>query len=198
MSIRCARCGARIEADVASPGEGVTCDGCGHQFPTPAAPSAAPAQGVGTPALAPADRTPPPLLRATPDGAAGPAQAESTSARALSSVRTLTRACPACGKRFPVSEPACPSCGAKYTVAARAAARAADDPLRLERSMLNTGVVGGAALIILAAVWFFIGLQAGYVFFYPPILAAVGIGAIVKSVTATRPRSYGRRIRTRR
>lgn len=64
--------------------------------------------------------------------------------------------------------------------------------------MLNAGVVGGVAAVLLAALRFFLGLQAGCVFFYPPILAVVGIVAIVKGATASRPRSYRRRPRSRR
>jgi len=34
-----------------------------------------------------------------------------------------------------------------------------------------------------AVVWFFLGLAAGRIFFYPPILFVFGIGAVVRGFT---------------
>jgi hypothetical protein len=44
----------------------------------------------------------------------------------------------------------------------------------------NSGVVGGLLMILIAVVWFVVGLMGGYIFFYPPILAVIGIIAIIK------------------
>ncbi len=38
-----------------------------------------------------------------------------------------------------------------------------------ERRGLGYGMVGGLAMMLLAVVWFFGGLAAGFIFFYPPI-----------------------------
>ena len=45
---------------------------------------------------------------------------------------------------------------------------------------INSGVVGGILMILIAIVWFVGGLMAGYIFFYPPILAVIGFIAIIK------------------
>jgi hypothetical protein len=47
----------------------------------------------------------------------------------------------------------------------------------------EAGVIGGIVMILIAVVWFVLGLMAGRVFFYPPILAVLGIAAIVKGLT---------------
>jgi hypothetical protein len=47
---------------------------------------------------------------------------------------------------------------------------------------MNAGVVGGIIMILIAVAWFGIGLMAGIVFFYPPILLVIGIGAIIKGL----------------
>jgi hypothetical protein len=46
----------------------------------------------------------------------------------------------------------------------------------------NSGVVGGVLMIVIAVVWFGLGLLANRIFFYPPILAVIGIASIVKGI----------------
>lgn len=118
----------------------------------------------------------------------GPAQAGAPPAparKAPSSGRPpLTRGCPQCGQRTPVERSRCDACGTFFTVAAEAHEREAQgDPWRgyaPERAAFNLGVVGGLILIGIAAVWFFVGWQMGYIFFYPPILALLGVVALIK------------------
>lgn len=45
---------------------------------------------------------------------------------------------------------------------------------------INAGVVGGILMMLIAVVWFVVGLAGGIIFFYPPILFVIGIVAIVK------------------
>jgi anti-sigma factor RsiW len=45
---------------------------------------------------------------------------------------------------------------------------------------INSGIVGGILMILIAIVWFVVGLTGGVIFFYPPILAVIGIIAIIK------------------
>lgn len=45
---------------------------------------------------------------------------------------------------------------------------------------INSGVVGGLLMMLIAVVWFVVGLIGGIIFFYPPILFIVGFIAIVK------------------
>lgn len=49
-----------------------------------------------------------------------------------------------------------------------------------EKKGLKKGVLGGVAMIAIALVWFFVGLAAGRIFFYPPVLLVIGIVSIVK------------------
>jgi hypothetical protein len=49
---------------------------------------------------------------------------------------------------------------------------------------LNAGIVGGLIMILIAVVWFGGGLMFGIIFFYPPILAIIGIGAIIKGLAS--------------
>lgn len=51
-----------------------------------------------------------------------------------------------------------------------------------ERAGVRAGVVGGVIMMVIAAVWFFLGWQAGRVFFYPPILFVIGLYALVKGL----------------
>lgn len=76
---------------------------------------------------------------------------------------------------------------------ARQSQREDHDAFALERSAFNAGVVGGIALIVVAGVWFYLGYKAGYIFFYPPILAVIGLAAIVNGLAGG-----GRRRRSRR
>jgi hypothetical protein len=51
-----------------------------------------------------------------------------------------------------------------------------------EKKGIKSGVLGGAVMIIIAVVWFFAGLSAGRIFFYPPVLFIFGIFAVVKGI----------------
>ena len=37
-------------------------------------------------------------------------------------------------------------------------------------------------MILIAVVWFVAGYIAGYIYFYPPILAAIGVYGVVKGI----------------
>jgi hypothetical protein len=47
---------------------------------------------------------------------------------------------------------------------------------------INGGVIGGILMMLIAVVWFVLGLAAGYIFFYPPVLFVVGIIAFCKGL----------------
>ena len=47
---------------------------------------------------------------------------------------------------------------------------------------LNAGTIGGVLMMVIAAVWFVVGLAGGIIFFYPPILFVIGIIAFVKGL----------------
>jgi ribosomal protein S27E len=46
----------------------------------------------------------------------------------------------------------------------------------------NGGVIGGLGLILVAAIWFIVGLALGRIFFYPIIMFVIGIGTLFKSM----------------
>ena len=48
-----------------------------------------------------------------------------------------------------------------------------------EKKGISMGVVGGIIMIVIAVVWFFAGLAAGLIFFYPPILFLIGLFALI-------------------
>lgn len=51
-----------------------------------------------------------------------------------------------------------------------------------EQRGIQKGVTGGVAMIAIAVAWFFIGLQMGYVYYYPPILFCIGLYALIKGI----------------
>jgi len=56
-------------------------------------------------------------------------------------------------------------------------------PMVKSPTQRNMGAVfTGILMMAGAAVWFFGGLAAGYIFFYPPVLFLVGIGTVVKGL----------------
>lgn len=48
--------------------------------------------------------------------------------------------------------------------------------------IVNGGVLSGIGMMAGAAIWFFAGLAAGYIFFYPPILFLIGFGTFLKGL----------------
>lgn len=48
---------------------------------------------------------------------------------------------------------------------------------------VNGGVIGGVLMIVVAVVWFVVGMAAGTIFFYPPILFVIGAIAVIKGLT---------------
>jgi hypothetical protein len=48
---------------------------------------------------------------------------------------------------------------------------------------VNSGVIGGVLMIVIAVAWFGLGLMANRIFFYPPILAVIGLMSVFKGMT---------------
>lgn len=51
-----------------------------------------------------------------------------------------------------------------------------------EHGIMNSGVLGGVAVMVGAVVWFVVGLLADRIFFYPPILFVIGIVAVIRGI----------------
>lgn len=93
----------------------------------------------------------------------------------------------------------CPACDAAFTARDTLAGRAikcprCKGPLAIpgprlpqshayepEETLMSFGVAGGIALILLAVAWFVAGWFAGVIYFYPPVLAILGVITIFKS-----------------
>jgi hypothetical protein len=45
---------------------------------------------------------------------------------------------------------------------------------------VNSGVIGGLLMMVIAVVWFVLGLMANRIFFYPPILLVIGLISMIK------------------
>lgn len=52
----------------------------------------------------------------------------------------------------------------------------------MESKGIRKGMLGGIVMIVIAVVWFFVGLAGGYIFFYPPILFFIGLYALIKGM----------------
>jgi hypothetical protein len=51
-----------------------------------------------------------------------------------------------------------------------------------EQKGIQKGILGGIIMIAIAVIWFVVGLAAGYIYFYPPVLFIIGVVALVKGV----------------
>ncbi len=49
--------------------------------------------------------------------------------------------------------------------------------------VMDGGVLVGLLAMLAAVVWFFAGLAAGYIFFYPPVLFVFGLIGVVRGLT---------------
>jgi hypothetical protein len=45
---------------------------------------------------------------------------------------------------------------------------------------VHPSIVTGLLMMVGAVVWFVLGLMAGWIYFYPPVLFVLGIGAVVR------------------
>ena len=51
-----------------------------------------------------------------------------------------------------------------------------------EKKGIEKGMTGGIVMMVIAAVWFFVGLKMDLIFFYPPVLFAIGLYAFFKGL----------------
>ncbi|VTR90757.1 Membrane protein OS=Rhodopirellula maiorica SM1 GN=RMSM_00424 PE=4 SV=1 [Gemmata massiliana] len=54
----------------------------------------------------------------------------------------------------------------------------------LEGRVFHSGFWGGLLAMVVAVIWFFAGLANDTLYFYPPILFVIGLGAIFKGTTS--------------
>jgi hypothetical protein len=48
---------------------------------------------------------------------------------------------------------------------------------------VHPAIIAGLLMMAGAAVWFFLGLAAGIIYFYPPVLFVLGVGAVIRGFT---------------
>ncbi|WP_254506496.1 hypothetical protein [Anatilimnocola floriformis] len=48
----------------------------------------------------------------------------------------------------------------------------------------DSSILGGLALMAISVVWFFGGLAAGFIFFYPPVLFIIGLVVMIKGLAS--------------
>lgn len=53
-----------------------------------------------------------------------------------------------------------------------------------EGGIINSGVGGGLAAMVIAVVWLVVGLAFGWLFYYPPVLFVVGLIAFIKGLAS--------------
>ena len=53
-----------------------------------------------------------------------------------------------------------------------------------ENWVLSGGVIGGAVAMLIAIVWFVLGLMNNWLFYYPPILFIVGLIGVIKGLVS--------------
>ena len=46
--------------------------------------------------------------------------------------------------------------------------------------MISPAIISGVLMMLGAVIWFVAGLAFGYIYFYPPIMFVLGIGAVIK------------------
>ena len=109
----------------------------------------------------------------------------------------LQRTCPVCDAKFPADRDRCPECRTNYEEARGLGAHGVrqSDMFAPERAVLSMGVWGGGLLILIAVVWFVWGWVTGYIFFYPPILAVIGIIGVWRGLAGRKQKP--RRVRRR-
>lgn len=194
----CPACGTNYER---ARGLGATARGSGGRQS-----SSSRRRGSGRPGPARPVRLRMPGSAASDSASPGTARPEGGGPVPLSQVQqarvALQRTCPNCKAKFPAELRACDSCGTNYESArgmggsAHAGRPGSADAI--EGLLASRGVVGGLILIGVAVVWFVIGWQNGYIFFYPPILALIGVGAIVSDLLTRSDRRRARQRSARR
>ena len=85
----------------------------------------------------------------------------------------------------------CPSCGRDFQLLqAMAREQEQQEQEKLsdtgrfapERTGVRMGVLGGLVMMVIAVIWFGLGLAAGVIFYYPPILFSIGVFALLKGL----------------
>lgn len=179
--ISCSNCGKRLRAPATASGKRVKCS-CGAVLPVPGNQSA----GGGSSNSSASWLDTLPTASNMPDGGASPFPFDSapplypTAQQAPYNAAYYQEAAPPSGQGYQAGS-ASNSMANMYL--ANAAAETSRDAYveRGETWKVDWAKIGGGLLMMVGAVvWFFLGLAAGRIFFYPPILFIIGLVAVVK------------------
>lgn len=91
--------------------------------------------------------------------------------------------CPKCGKETPSILRICENCNEDlelYRSARNKSISGTENEEGITGAILSLGSFGGILLMVIAVVWFVLGLKANRIFFYPPVLFVIGIGGFFK------------------
>ena len=100
--------------------------------------------------------------------------------------------CSNCGIQLPDDSRFCSDCGIEINTLLPSTSPASAQTKTLEKrntgffapekAGINKGVVGGIIMMVIAAVWFGVAWEYGWIFFYPPILFLIGLFAFIKGI----------------
>jgi hypothetical protein len=116
------------------------------------------------------------LLLDDSPAASAPGPGEPTDLAGLSSEGQVRKPAPA--PQLPASPP--PATKSAEPSRRKKSKRARDARWSVPTIEVNREIVAGCLMMAGAALWFFLGLAAGIIYFYPPILFILGIGAIFR------------------
>lgn len=166
ISLTCA-CGRSLRARDEAAGRKVRCPNCGNVLAVPQ-----PTKDVEDEALD--------LLLADSSAEDRPRQREpaETAERVQETVRRRPETAPP-----PASRPS----WARDTAKPKPAKKIRKE--RRERSgggiAIHPSIITGVLMMAGAALWFGLGLAAGYIYFYPPVMFVLGIGAAIRGFTGS-------------
>jgi hypothetical protein len=180
--VSCPQCGKSLMVPVAAIGKQGRCPACTHQFrieaPLPAA-EALPVLDADPieddlPQLAPLASDPYALGAAS--GQTLPSMAPASYAAspfAPGGPLAATQQAPAAALNPYLAAPAAEKAN-KY-----------NHGFGLEQKAWDMGMLGGVLMMVIAVVWFVVGLMFDYIFFYPPILFIIGVAALIRGFIKT-------------
>jgi len=167
-------CGRSFRVKDELAGRKLRCTGCQSVLSVPpaAAPQAAPPQPA-TPRDV--DEEALNILLTETPGAVVSRRAESSRSEAPSRPAGDPASITASRPKPPVPRPVLPT-----PSKSRPAPKDSEPKWSMPSISVNPSIITGALMMLGAAVWFFAGLAAGFIYFYPPVLFVLGIGAVIR------------------
>lgn len=173
--VSCPQCGKDLMVPVAAVGKQGRCPACAHQFLIEAPIAAA----LAAPDLVELPDDDLPQLAPLADDSFGLHNTSTHTLQPVSPALASQFSAPAANQRSTAINPYMASAAADMQ---RAQGEKYSHGFGLEQRAWDMGMLGGILMMGIAAVWFFAGLAAGYIFFYPPILFVIGLAAFCRGM----------------